>query len=169
MIDPEITRYVDEKIMTHLHDGNFAQRVDFPDIFLFTFPMHVTTATIATTGSSSAYFIAPYDMNLSQVYFASENGLAANDTNYVTWTLTNLGPSASGSALSTAMLAATDANTTKATGGSLIAGETPGELTVNSDVNNTQVFRGQLLKITATVTNTLGNTVTFPNYLFVFK
>jgi len=169
MTEQEIKKYVDEKILTHIHDGNFAQRVNFDDVFLFTFPMRVTTATIATTGSSSAYFIAPYDMNLSQVYFASENGLATSDTNYVTWTLTNLGPNANGTALSTAMLAATDANTTKTTGGSLIAGETPRQLTVNSDQNNTVVFRGQLLKITATVTNTLANTVTFPNYLFVFK
>lgn len=169
MIEPETKTYIDQKILTHIHDGNFSQRVNFTDIFRFTFPWKATTATIATTGAVSTYILAPYNMNLSQVYFASENGLATSDVNYVTWTITNLGPDASGNALSLAMLEADATNTTKATGGSLIAGETPRQLTVNQTANNTQVFRGQLLKITATVTGTLGNTITFPNYMLIFN
>jgi len=171
MIDKETQQYIDEKIRSHIHDGNYALRVNFPDLFLYTFPLEVHSATIATTGVTSMYFIAPYDMSIVSLYFAGGQGLVTSDTNYITWTMTNLGLDANGAAISIAMLATTPAgiNTTKTTGGTAILSEQSRQLTLSGTANNLQVYRGQVILITATVTGTLANTVVFPVYMIVFQ
>lgn len=166
MIDQETQQYIDEQIRTHLHDGNFSQRVDFPDIFLYTEPVNVSSATIATTGNTDTYFLAPRDMTLQLAYFSGIDALAASDTNYITWTITNLGLAGAGTS---AMLAATDPNTTKATGGSALSANTRRTLTLNSTIINLEVVQGDRIRIRAAVTGTLANTVTFPNYLLIFQ
>jgi len=123
------------------------------------------SATVATTGNTDAYVIAPFAGTMSAAMFSGVDALTANDSNYITFTIVNLGQAGSGS---TAMLAATDANTTKATGGAGIAANTRRNLTVNGTAANLVVARGDRLRIRAAATGTLANTVTFPNYALVF-
>lgn len=122
-------------------------------------------ATIATTGNSDVYMIAPAAGVLSSVVFSGVDALAANDTNYITFSITNLGQAGAGSA---AMLAATDANTTKATGGTAIAANTVRTLSLNGTAANLVVAAGDRIRIRAAATGTLANTVTFPVYRMSF-
>lgn len=120
-------------------------------------------ATIATTGNSDDYFIVPESGVLDSIDFSAVDALAASDTNYITWTLTNLGQAGAGT---TVMLAATAANTTKVTGGTALAANTRRQLTLSGTAANLVVTKGDRLFLRAAATGTLGNTVTFPNYLF---
>ncbi len=122
-------------------------------------------ATIATTGNSDVYMIAPAAGVLSSAVFSGVDALAANDTNYITFSITNLGQAGAGSA---AMLAATDANTTKATGGTAIAANTVRTLSLNGTAANLVVAAGDRIRIRAAATGTLANTVTFPVYRMSF-
>lgn len=131
------------------------------------FPSRVLSrpATIATTGNTDEYIICPISGNLITVDFSGVSALAASDTNYITFTITNLGQAGAGSA---AMLAATDANTTKATGGTALSANTKRQLTLSATPNSTQVVEGDRLLIRAAVTGTLAGTVTFPTYMLRF-
>lgn len=125
----------------------------------------VQAATIATTGNSDAYITVPFDGVISAIQFAGVDALAANDTNYITFSVTDLGQAGAGS---TAILAATDANTTKATGGTAISANTRRNLTLTSTAADLVVVRGDRLRIRAAATGTLANTVTFPVYTIVY-
>lgn len=125
----------------------------------------VNSITIATTGATNVYMTAPITGNIRSVIFAGTDALAASDSNYITWTITNLGQAGAGTAT---VLAAADSNTTKSTGGSAIAADTKRALTVNGTAANVLATAGDRLKITATVTGTLANTVTFPVYEILF-
>ncbi len=122
-------------------------------------------ATITTTGNSDVFVIVPAAGVLTAAQFSGVDALAANDTNYITFTITNLGLAGAGS---TAMLAATDANTTKATGGTALAANTLRSLTLNGTAANLVVAAGDRLRIRAAATGTLANTVTFPVYRLAF-
>jgi hypothetical protein len=125
----------------------------------------VQKATIATTGNGDAFIIAPYDGVLSAAIFSGVDALAASDTNYITFTITNLGQAGAGSA---AMLAATDANTTKTTGGTAISANARRNLILTSTAANLVVARGDRLRLRAAVTGTLANTVTFPVHTLIW-
>lgn len=122
-------------------------------------------ATIATTGNSDVYMIAPAAGVLSSAVFSGVDALTASDSNYITYTIVNLGQAGAGSA---AMLAATDVNTTKATGGTGLAANTVRSLTLNGTAANLVVAAGDRLRIRAAATGTLANTVTFPVYRLNF-
>ena len=122
-------------------------------------------ATITTTGNSDVFVIVPAAGVLTAAQFSGVDALAANDTNYITFTITNLGLAGAGS---TAMLAATDANTTKATGGTALAANTLRSLSLNGTAANLVVAAGDRLRIRAAATGTLANTVTFPVYRLAF-
>jgi hypothetical protein len=121
--------------------------------------------TITTTGNTDEYVIAPVSGVLNEVLFSGIDALTANDTNFITWTITNLGQAGAGS---TAMLAATDVNTTKATGGSALTANTKRALTLNATLTNLVVQAGDRLRVRAAASGTLANTVTKPNYLLTF-
>jgi hypothetical protein len=125
-----------------------------------------STATIATTSNTDGYLIADAAGVLVAARFSGLDALAASDTNYITWTITNLGQAGAGSA---AMLAATAVNTTQLTGGTAIAANTLRNLTLNATPANLVVAVGDRLRIRAAVTNTLPNTVTFPVYNLTFN
>ena len=97
-----------------------------------------------------------------QIDFSGTDALAASDTNYITWTFTNLGQAGSDT---DAILASSDANTTKSTGGSAISANTKRTLTLTSALTDLDVIEGDRIRIRAAVTGTLANTVTFPVYL----
>jgi hypothetical protein len=122
-------------------------------------------ATIATTGNSDVFVIVEADGTLSRADFSGTDALAASNSNYITFSITNLGQAGAGSA---AMLAATDANTTKATGGTATTANARRSLTLNGTAANLIVVAGDRLRIRAAATGTLANTVTFPVYSLTF-
>jgi hypothetical protein len=111
--------------------------------------------TVATTGNTDLFVIAPFTGKLDTAYFSGVDALAANDTNYITFTVTNVTNS------NAAMLAATDANTTKATGGTALSANGVRSLTLTSTSANLAVTKGDRIRIRAAATGTLANTVTF--------
>lgn len=127
--------------------------------------LQVNGATIATTSTTDVYMVAPFAGTLTSLSITPLVALAANDSNYITWTATNLGQAGAGT---TVMLAATAPNTTKSTGGSALAISTIHPLTVNGTAANLIVAAGDLIRVTATATGTLANTVTVPVYRAVF-
>jgi len=127
--------------------------------------LQVTSATIATTGNIDSYVIAPETGTLDAVDFSGIDALATNDSNYITFSITNLGQAGAGT---TVMLAATDANTTKATGGTAIVANGKRSLTVHGTGANLVVTAGDRLLIRSAATGTLANTVTVPTYLLRF-
>lgn len=158
---------VQEMIRTALllqdHKGNDSQRINFFDIFGYVGPINVISQTIGTaTGNYDTYFIAEVTGNIIKIDFSALDTLATSDVNYVTWTITNLGQAGAGTAV---FLAATDSNTTKTSGGSAIIANTKRTLTLSSTVNDLNVVVGDRIRVRATVTGTLANTVTFPVYL----
>lgn len=155
-----------DAIRNHIHDGNYAQRVNFFDIFGYTEPVNIQSATIATTGNTDTYLLAPRNMSLQFAYFSGADALATSDVNYITFSITNLGQDGSGS---NALLLASDLNTTKTTGGSAIAAGTKRTLTLNTSMATLSVAQGDRIRIRAAVTGTLANTVTFPVYLLIFQ
>ena len=116
-----------------------------------------TEKTIATTSNTDFYVIVPETGTVSGVDFSGIDALAANDTNYITFSVTNLGQAGAGS---TAILAASNANTTKSTGGTALAANTKRQLTLSSTAGANAVTAGDRLRIRAAATGTLANTVT---------
>lgn len=140
--------------------------VEFQNLFNYTEGINVISATIATTGNTDTYFIAPRTLTIFQVDFSATTALATSDTNYITWTITNLGQAGTGTK---AILAATAAETTKATGGSAISVDTKRQLNISSTIPNLQMIQGDRIRIRAAVTGTLANTVTFPVYFIQYN
>jgi hypothetical protein len=126
----------------------------------------IRPATIATTGNTDEYLVVQEGGILDSVDFSGVDALAASDTNYITFSITNLGQVGAGS---TVMLAPTDANTTKATGGSAIVANGKRALAMHATVANRYVAAGDRLRIRAAVTGTLANTITFPTYMVRFR
>lgn len=122
-------------------------------------------ATIATTGNSDVFVIADAAGVLTSARFSGTDALAASDTNYITFSITNLGTTGSGSA---AMLAATAANTTQVTGGTALTANALRNLTLNGTAANLVVAAGDRIRARAAVTGTLANTVTFPVYNLIY-
>ena len=121
-------------------------------------------ATIATSaGTTSSYSSAPFAGVLIGAFFTGIDALAANNTNYVTFALTNISNS------NAAMLAASDANTSKATGGSALSANTKRELTLHGTAGNKVVAQGDRLKFDVVATGTLANTITVPTVMLVFR
>lgn len=137
----------------------------FPAFRVQYHPITVISATIATTGNTDNYIIVPETGKLSSVVMSPLVALAVSDTNYITWSITNLGQDGSGS---TVMLAADASNTTKTTGGSALAVNTKRTMTVHGTAANLNVTAGDRLLIRAAATGTLANTVTVPVYLLTF-
>lgn len=123
------------------------------------------SVTIATTGNTDAYVLAPFTGKVIGVDYSGTDALTANDTNYVTFSITNLAQNGSGS---NPLLAATAANTTQATGGSGIAANTKRSLTLNGTASNLLVTAGDRLRVRFAATGTLANTVTFSKVVIRF-
>lgn len=117
------------------------------------------TTSIATTGNTDEYLIVPKSGRVAAALFSSLAALAAHDTNYVTFSITNLGQAGAGS---TALLAASDANTTKATGGTALAANTKRSLTVSTTATDLDVVEGDRLLVRFAASGTLAGAVTRP-------
>lgn len=117
------------------------------------------TTSIATTGNTDEYLIAAKTGKLAAAVFQSLAALAANDTNYVTFGIVNLGQAGAGTAV---MLAATDANTTKATGGTALVASSKRTLTLTSTTADLAVTEGDVLRVRFAASGTLAGAVTRP-------
>jgi hypothetical protein len=117
------------------------------------------TTSIATTGNTDEYLIVPKSGRVAAANFTSLAGLAAHDSNYVTFGIVNLGQAAAGTA---ALLAATDANTTKATGGTALTANARRALTLSSTTADLDVVEGDVLRVRFAATGTLAGAVTRP-------
>lgn len=157
---------IDAGLMTQDHKGNNSLRINFFDIFGYTEPVNVQSATIATTGNTDTYFLAPRDLIISAVYVSGADTLATSDTNYITFSAVNLGQAGSGTAN---LLSTADTNTTKTTGGSALTAGTKRTFVISTTPANLTVNQGDRIRIRAAATGTLANTVTFPVYLLVFN
>lgn len=116
---------------------------------------------VAAASTSIAYFTVPRTGTVSAASIVPGSTLATSDTNFVTFTLQNLGP-ANGSNIT--MLATTPAgiNTTKVTGGTALTANASYTLTLSTTAANLAVTAGDVLKLVATVTGTLANIVDSP-------
>lgn len=147
-------------IQTHTHDGILSQRINFRDIFLYTEQLNVISQTIGqSAGNYDAYFIAPRSIKVAQIDFSATDALTTNNTNYITWSIVNLGQAGAG----TGDLLGT--NNTTVTNGSAISANTKRTFTLTTTLNNLNIIQGDRIRIRAAVTGTLANTVTFPVYL----
>ncbi len=122
--------------------------------------------TVATTGNTDDYIVVPENGRLIEALYYGTTALSANDTNYITFTVTNLGQAGAGS---TALLGAVDGNTTKATGGAAIAASTLRTMTLSTTSANLDVKKGDLLRVRAAASGTLANTVANSKVLLRFN
>jgi hypothetical protein len=136
---------------------------DIIEVLVYPNPLQVVntpgTTEIATTSNTDEYVIVPKSGTLVGVDFSSLAALTANDTNFITFSITNLGQGGAGSV---AMLAATDPNTTKATGGSALVANAKRQLTLHGTAANLVVVEGDRLRIRFAADGTLANVVTRP-------
>lgn len=164
----EFKREHERSILEHVHDGNQSSQVKHHDLFgeaIASVPLDV--ATIATTGNTDGFIIAPFSGRVTAVEFSSSDALATSDVNYLTFSVTNLGQSGSGA---DDIVQGVDANTTKATGGSAISANTRRELTLKTSVQNTgAVAKGDRIRVRAAATGTLANTLTKSVYIIRFE
>jgi len=114
---------------------------------------------IATTGATDEYVFAPKTGKLHAAVFSALAALAAHDTNFVTFSITNLGQGGAGTAV---MLAATDPNTTKITGGTALTANAKRALTLTATLADRNVTEGDRLLIRFTAGGTLAGAVTRP-------
>jgi hypothetical protein len=124
---------------------------------------NVGPITVATTGNSDILFIVPRNVRVEAIKVVGTATLATSDTNYVTWTVTNLGTAGAGS---TELLSTADTNTTKATGGSALTTLVPRSLVLTSTDASLKATEGEVLRVRAAATGTLANTVTGYNVFF---
>lgn len=117
----------------------------------------IPLATIATTGAAEYTIPVSAAATLIGAKLCAKDALAANDTNYLTFALTNKGQAGAGS---TPMLSATASGTTKATGGAGIAAYTTRDLPLHATGGNAVVAANDCLAFSVTATGTLANTVT---------
>jgi hypothetical protein len=117
------------------------------------------TTSIATTSNTDEYLMAAKTGKIAGAVFQSLATLAAHDSNYVTFSITNLGQAGAGTA---AILAASAANTTKVTGGTALAASTKRTLTLSSTVADLAVVEGDILLVRFAATGTLAGAVTRP-------
>lgn len=146
-------------------DGDIIEILPFSDVDTQNVNISGGT-TIATTGATSEYAIAPKTGVLAGALFSGIDALAQSDTNYITFSIVNLGQAGAGS---TAMLAVDDLNTTKTTGGVAIVANGKFLLILHGTAANLTVVEGDRLQVIATATGTLANTVTGPVYSLTFS
>ena len=124
------------------------------------------TTSIATTSTTDEYIIVKKTGKVTSAGLWSLSGLAAHDSNYITPTIVNLGAAGSGTA---ALLAVSDANTTKSTGGAALTANVQRSWTLTSTAADLLVTEGDVLRCRATATGTLAAAVTRPIWKVIVK
>jgi len=159
--------YTDKAIQKHTHNGTTSHRISSYDLDNFIdISLNIKSEFIPISGQVDTYFLAPSSFlsaEIRQINFSGLEALATSDTNYITFTFTNLGQNGTG----TAAILGTE--TTKTTGGTAIAANTKKTFTLASNLDNLLIKTGDRVKIRAAVTGTLPNVVQYPVYLIAFK
>lgn len=128
------------------------------------FKVQVPFATVPTSaGNTDAIVVPKHTGRLIGVEISFTDALAAHDSNYATFAIANLNKS------SAAMLAATDANTTKATGGTALSAHGKRSLSLHGTLDNLAVSAHDRLRCRVTGTGTLANTLTQGVIILTFK
>jgi len=113
-----------------------------------------TIATIPTAAGTAEFLvIVPFASTISSVRVVFKDALATDNTNFVTFRLINK------SAADADVIAATDANTTKTTGGSALTAYTPRTMTL-ATAAGVDVAAQAILALRITGAGTLANTLT---------
>lgn len=118
-------------------------------------PMNLGTLS-ATTSPLKIVAVIPRKGTITGVDLVVNTTITANDTNYWTFALTNKGTDGTGT---TVLLAATDANTTKATGGIGLAAYDTTALTLSSTTADLNFNAGDVITLTATKAVSASNLV----------
>jgi len=124
--------------------------------------IEIPLGTLSATGTF--LFVAPHACTVTAMSLASATAVAGDNTNY--WTFAAINKTSSGSG-TTAVLAATDPNTTKATGGTSISAYIVRDLTLHGTSGNLDLAAGDVVVFTATKTSSadpLTNAVLRVNY-----
>lgn len=122
--------------------------------------------TVTTTGAVSQTIVVTKSGTLVGAKFSCVEALAVDDTNYITFSALNKLQTGAGT---TALLAATDPNTTKATGGAALAAHVPRTLTIHGTAANLAVTEGDRIICTATVSGTLAGTKTLSRMTLIIN
>lgn len=122
--------------------------------------------TVAATGTTEILLIAPAAGSLILAKVVFKDALTQHAANYLSFAIVNKGQAGAGS---TAMLAATDANTTKTSTGTAIGAYTPRTLALHGTPANLVVAAGDCLAIQFISAATLANTLTEGNVKLVFS
>src|SRR5438270_483141 len=119
--------------------------------------LHSSVPTVATTGTTELLIIVPVAGTIVAAAVAFKDALAAHATAILTFAIVNKGQAGAGT---TALLAATDANTSKTSTGTAISAYTTRNLTLHGTAANLVVAAGDVLAVTFTSATTLANTLT---------
>jgi hypothetical protein len=159
--------YIDKRIEEHDHTGTLTQRISSYDLNdSVDISLNVISPTIATAAANyDVYFLVPtcfLTATIKTINFSGLEALATSDTNYITFTFTNLGQAGAGS---TVILGT---ETTKITGGTAIVANTKKTFNLTTEPKDLNIEAGDRIRIRATVTGTLANVVQYPVYLIEF-
>jgi hypothetical protein len=131
---------------------------------LKTYGLGCNVGTVAATSATSGYGIVPKSGTIKAGFFSSVDALARHASNYVTFSITNLGQAGAGS---TAILATDDGNTTKTTTGVAIVANGKFTLVLHGTAANLAVVEGDRLQFTVTAAGTSANTNTFSHFMLL--
>ncbi len=125
-----------------------------------------SATAIATTGVTSVYVTAPETSRVSSVSFAGSQGHGTSSSNYITFQIVNLGQSGAG----TNQLLHGSSTTKGIDAGGLgtLGTNTTYPLTLSATVGTLSVGKNDRLRLDATVTGTLTNTITLPSWMLTF-
>lgn len=125
-------------------------------------PIISQNVTVATTSNTDILLTVPRGGLLAEVYATTGTTLATSDTNFVTFTVTNITNS------NAAMVAATNAETTRATGGSAWTANTPRSIAISGTAANLVVAPNDVIRVRFGVTGTLGATLANAHFALRF-
>jgi hypothetical protein len=108
-------------------------------------------------GATAITLVMPAAGTLAGIYYVSKDALVQHATNIVTYSAITKGQAGAGT---TALLAATDANTTKTTTGTAIAAYTRRAMTLHGTAANLVIAAFDVVEFIVTGGGTLANTLT---------
>ena len=127
-----------------------------------------TSTAIGTQGTTLSYVIVPETSRLSGVSFSGSQGHGSSSTDYITFQITNLGQAGAG--VDTLLHgSSTTKGTDVATAGlGGLGTDTTYPLTLVTTVGTLSVSKNDRLKLSAAVTGTLTNQITYPSWILTF-
>lgn len=125
-----------------------------------------SATAIATTGVTSVYITAPETSRVSSVAFAGSQGHGTSSTNYITFQIVNLGQAGAGT--NELLHGSCTTKGTDAGGLGTLGTNTTYSLTLSATVGTLSVSRNDRMRLDATVTGTLTNTITSPSWMVTF-